>query len=67
MTIFYSGNLIRDIDRHLNEEAEYEARLPKCHKCGQAIDDYLYEIDEEILCYDCMVEKYRRDVEDYIE
>lgn len=67
MTIFYSGDLNRDIDRHLKEEDDYEASLPKCRKCGQPIDDYAYVIHGKVLCYDCMVDKYRVDVEDLIE
>jgi formylmethanofuran dehydrogenase subunit E len=43
-------------------------KLPKCSCCGEPIiDDYLYNLDGEILCEECLKENYRRPVEEYME
>lgn len=52
-------------------EAEQEAWLskrPVCRHCGEHIqDDFYYYIDGDILCEDCMNDKYRRCQDDYYE
>lgn len=46
--------------------AEMEERAPKCMHCGEPIsDDYYYDIDGDILCYDCLNDLYRKDIDDY--
>lgn len=46
--------------------AELEEKLPKCTHCGNPIaDDYYYDIDGDILCYDCLNDLYRKDIDDY--
>ena len=51
-------------------EAEQEASLeslPKCVNCGEPIqDDYLYDIDGDIYCEDCMKDEFRACTENYI-
>lgn len=55
----------------LNEWERYDARLadllaerPKCDRCGEHIqDDFCFVIDSEILCEECMIEKYRKAVD----
>lgn len=42
-------------------------RLPVCDRCRERIDeDYYFDIGGEILCEDCLIEKYRKNTEDYI-
>lgn len=68
MSRFYTDDPVRDFDRYDAEQARLEARLPVCDKCGERIhDDYYFEIDGEILCEACMIERYRKSVQDYIE
>lgn len=50
------------------QEAELE-RLPMCDnpKCGKRIqDEHCFKIDGEILCEDCMIDRYRVNTEDLI-
>jgi formylmethanofuran dehydrogenase subunit E len=45
------------------------ARLPICEgfRCGKRIqDEDYYDVDGEILCEECMKQKYRRKTEDLI-
>lgn len=68
MSYFRRGDPEDDFDHLDLEEAMYHARLPICEKCKNTIEeeDY-YEIDGEILCEDCMKEKYGRSCRDYAE
>lgn len=68
MSFYRSDDPERDFDRQDAEHAAYHARLPKCEKCKQTIeeDDY-FEIDDEILCEDCMRKKYMKNTHDYAE
>lgn len=53
---------------HQTRIEETEKRLPRCDRCKLRIaDDYLYHIDGEILCEECMNEKYRKDTDDYMQ
>ena len=68
--MFYTDDAERDFARQDMEQARKEARLPVCEnkKCRKRIhDDYYFEIDGEILCEDCMIRRYRKYTEDYIE
>lgn len=48
-------------------EARNLARYPVCVSCGESItDDCYYEIEGEILCEDCMNERYGRSTYDYV-
>lgn len=43
-------------------------RLPRCSECDEPImTDVLYEINDELLCPDCMEKNHRKWVENYIE
>ena len=42
-------------------------KLPECERCGKLIqDDYYFEIENEILCEDCMNRRYRKSTEDFV-
>lgn len=65
---FRTDDPIRDFERYDREQAEYEARLPVCDDCGTRIDDLdYYEVDHEILCEECLKERYRKSTEDYAQ
>lgn len=68
MSYFRHGDPLDDFDRLDRKQAEAEARLPRCEnkKCHKRIDeDFYYEIDNEILCEECMKRRYRRSTEDF--
>ena len=66
MSVFRSADLDADIRRRDKAEQDWEDSLPRCMRCGDPLDTFLYEIDDEILCEGCMERKYRRNVEDYL-
>jgi formylmethanofuran dehydrogenase subunit E len=68
MRYFRTGDPEADFLRQDLEQAMREERLPVCDKCKERIhDDDYYDVEGEILCEDCMKEKYRRSTEDYVE
>jgi hypothetical protein len=65
---FRNGDPDRDFDRYDRQMSQLEAKLPQCEKCGRPIhDDIYFEIDNEILCEECMKDLFRRPVEDFIK
>ena len=65
MSCFRCGDPLDDFDRLDMEQARYEARLPVCEKCGKTIHEDNYYDDGDILCRDCLLERYERSTEDY--
>lgn len=55
-------------EAHDAEQSAWEAKLPVCEFCGEPIqDDYLYDIDGEIYCEECMIEHFRKNTEKYMK
>jgi formylmethanofuran dehydrogenase subunit E len=52
-------------DRERQEEID---RLPVCDYCNKPIvSDYLYDINEELICESCMHDHFRKDVDLYVD
>lgn len=66
MSYFRFGDPERDFDRLDRRQAEAEARLPVCDECKQRIyEENYFDIEGEILCEECMRNRYQRSTEDY--
>lgn len=51
-------------EQHDAEQERQLAKLPVCTYCGEHIqDDYLYLINDEIMCMDCLNDRYRHSTE----
>lgn len=62
----WTDNPLADFNRHDAEQQEWLESRPKCSCCEEPIqDDYLYEIDGEYICEDCLNSEYRKRV-DYV-
>lgn len=63
-------NIPDNYDRWVRHDAEQQRqlqKLPVCTYCGEPVqDDYLYLINDEIMCMDCLNDHFRKDVEDYV-
>lgn len=66
MCAYRTNDPVADFLRRDREQQEWEDSLPHCDRCGEIIDDYVYEIDGLIYCMECVDDKYRRNVEDYL-
>lgn len=55
------------LNQYLDRQDRAEERYPVCEKCGQTIyDEYYYEIDGEIICEECLNDKYRQETDEYV-
>lgn len=51
----------RDFDRWDAEQADALALLPVCCECGEPIqDDFCYQINDEIICEECLNHSFRK-------
>lgn len=59
---------VRDAERYIDEQEKALEKLPKCSCCKHHIqDDYLYEINDELICEECLEQNFRKRIEDYVE
>lgn len=67
---FYSDDPVRDFDKYDAYTARLIARLPKCEnkRCRhrEIQEEMFFEIEGEILCENCMRDRYGRSTEDYL-
>lgn len=55
------------LNQYLDRQDRGEARYPVCEKCHATIyDEYYFEIDGEILCEECVNDKYRQETDEYV-
>ena len=68
MRYFRTGDPDADFMIRDMEQTMYEARLPVCDCCGEIINaDFYWEIDGDILCEDCMNDRFRHYTDDYAQ
>ena len=67
--MFYrTDDPLEDFYRYDAERQKEEDKLPKCEYCGEPImDDYLYDINGDVICEECLMDNFRKPVEDYME
>lgn len=57
-------------DKWVEHEAEQQRRLemlPQCETCGEHIqDDYYFEINDAVICWECLKAHHRKRTEDFI-
>ena len=58
-----------DFYRDYEEEQEKELeKLPVCSVCEEPIqDEFYFDIDGEIFCEDCLIDNYRKSVDDFVK
>ena len=62
----WTDNPVADYHRYCDEQERQMEKLPKCHCCGERVtDETYYDIDGEILCEECLNNKYRKWVDDF--
>lgn len=63
-------NVPDNYDQWLAHEAKQEKlleRLPNCEYCGVLIqDDFYWEINDEVICEQCLNSYFRKRTEDFI-
>ena len=55
-------------EAHDREQEEQLEKFPVCEHCGKPIQgEYLYLIDGEFICPDCLDREFKKNVDDFIE
>ena len=53
-------------EAHEAKQDKWLEQLPECEHCGKTIqDDFYYEINDAVLCEDCLNDNYRKRTEDF--
>lgn len=66
--MYYTDDPVADFENWDWEREEMLEKLPKCTHCGEPIqDEYLYNIDDELFCEECMTALFRKSTDLYIE
>ena len=66
--MFYSDDPVADFERYDAKQQEALKQLPTCTNCGEPIqDDYLFDVDGELFCEECMKVNFKKSVENYIK
>lgn len=66
--MYRTDNPLADWNIYCADEERELKKLPKCEICGERItDDYLYNIEGELMCEECLKNQYRKKTEDYIK
>lgn len=54
-------------EAHDTEQERKLDKLPECSCCGEKIqDDYLYEINDEYICEECLKDNFRKSVDSVV-
>lgn len=69
--MYFTDDPIRDSERYEAEQERKLQMLPKCCKCDEHIqDEFLFDIDGDLVCEDClpdyMEQHYKQPIEKYI-
>lgn len=66
--MFYTDDPVKDYDRYAEEQNTKLEKLPRCSECDKHIqDEHCYEINDELICQECLDDNHRKSVEDYVE
>ena len=67
LVCFRTDDPVADFERYDAEQQKELEKCPKCSECSEYIqDEHYYEINDEVVCEECLNQNYRKNVEDYI-
>ena len=62
----YSDDPVRDYERYCAKQDRELDHLPTCYECGEKIQtDECYDINDELICPECLKNNHRKWVDDY--
>ena len=62
----YTDDPVEDFARHDAEQYRRLRERPVCADCDEPVQGHYYDINDEVICPDCMEGNYRRESEDFI-
>lgn len=68
MSFYRTDDPVRDAENYIADKEKELEKFPKCLYCKHHIqDDYLYEINDEVICEECLNQNFRKRTDDYVE
>ena len=65
---FRTDDPVADFHRYDAEQEKRLEKLPRCCECDNPIQtEECYEINDELICPECLNDNHRKLVEDYVE
>lgn len=65
--MFYSDDPVADFNRYDAKQQSELDKLPRCSECDHPIqDDFCFEVNDELICDECMFKNHRKSVDDFI-
>ena len=62
----WTDDPVKDAERHMARQEKQLESLPVCCECDKPIQsEHCFEINDELICPDCMNDNHRKWVEDY--
>ncbi len=66
--MYRTDDLLHDFVRHQDEMDRKLEERPRCDICNEYIqEDFLYEINDELICENCLNEQFRKQTEFFME
>ena len=66
--MYFTDDPVADYNRYSEEQDKQLQKLPRCSECDNPIQtEECYEINDELICPECLQDNHRKWVEDYIE
>lgn len=66
--MFYTDDPLADFHRYDAEQQNKLNNLPRCSECNEPIqDEFCYEVNDELICDECMRKNHRKSVDNFIE
>lgn len=63
-----TDNPVKDFEKYDAEQQKELEKLPVCSHCDEPIqDEHYYEINDEVVCEECLEQNFRKSVDDYVE
>ena len=63
MVFRYTDDPVADAEAYYNELARLEEQVPVCSYCSMPVpEDYYYEINDEVICAECLDKHFRKEV-----
>lgn len=66
--MFYTNDPVADAENYLAEQEKELDKLPQCSECDNPITtEHCFEVNDELICPECMDNNHRKWVEDYVQ
>ncbi len=66
--MYFTDDPVRDAERYMADQERELQKLPRCCECDEPIQtEECYEINDELICPECLQKNHRKWTEDFCE